>query len=96
MASERVLRRIDRLIDEIEAAADQRDWRLVLRLSEDVLAVDPANADAAVYGTPTSFANDRYRVKRFLGEGGKKKVYLAQDTKNSPKRLKVGMESAQT
>jgi len=28
---------------------------------------------------PTSFANGRYEVKRFLGEGGKK-VYLAQDT----------------
>ncbi len=29
---------------------------------------------------PTSFANGRYEVKRFLGEGGKKRVYLAQDT----------------
>ncbi len=29
---------------------------------------------------PTGFANARYQVKRFLGEGGKKKVYLAQDT----------------
>jgi serine/threonine protein kinase len=29
---------------------------------------------------PTSFANDRYTVKKFLGEGGKKKVYLAHDT----------------
>jgi len=29
---------------------------------------------------PTSFANGRYQVKRFLGEGGKKKVYLAHDT----------------
>ncbi len=29
---------------------------------------------------PTSFANGRYRVKKFLGEGGKKKVYLAHDT----------------
>ena len=29
---------------------------------------------------PTSFANGRYQVKRLLGEGGKKKVYLAQDT----------------
>ena len=29
---------------------------------------------------PTSFANTRYQVKRFLGEGGKKKVYLAHDT----------------
>ena len=29
---------------------------------------------------PTSFANGRYEVTRFLGEGGKQKVYLAQDT----------------
>ncbi len=29
---------------------------------------------------PTSFANGRYQVKKFLGEGGKKKVYLATDT----------------
>jgi serine/threonine protein kinase len=31
-------------------------------------------------GQPASFASGRYEVKRFLGEGGKKKVYLAQDT----------------
>jgi tetratricopeptide (TPR) repeat protein len=29
---------------------------------------------------PTSFAGGRYRVKKFLGEGGKKKVYLVHDT----------------
>jgi len=29
---------------------------------------------------PTSFANGRYQVRKFLGEGGKKKVYLAHDT----------------
>jgi serine/threonine protein kinase len=29
---------------------------------------------------PTSFAFGRYQVKRFLGEGGKKKVYLAHDS----------------
>jgi serine/threonine protein kinase len=29
---------------------------------------------------PTSFASGRYAVKRFLGEGGKKRVYLAHDT----------------
>jgi hypothetical protein len=28
---------------------------------------------------PESFANGRYEVQRFLGEGGKKKVYLAHD-----------------
>src|SRR3990172_6577923 len=30
---------------------------------------------------PTSFAGGRYQVKRFLGEGGRKRVYLAHDTK---------------
>jgi tetratricopeptide (TPR) repeat protein len=29
---------------------------------------------------PTSFANGRYQVKKLLGEGGRKKVYLAHDT----------------
>jgi tetratricopeptide (TPR) repeat protein len=29
---------------------------------------------------PASFVNGRYQVKEFLGEGGKKKVYLAHDT----------------
>ena len=29
---------------------------------------------------PTAFANGRYQVTKFLGEGGKKKVYLAHDT----------------
>ena len=28
---------------------------------------------------PSSFADGRYQVQRFLGEGGKKKVYLAHD-----------------
>ncbi|MBI2914014.1 MAG: protein kinase, partial [Chloroflexi bacterium] len=30
---------------------------------------------------PTSFAGGRYQVQRFLGEGGRKRVYLAHDTK---------------
>ena len=35
----------------------------------------PSNSTDA----PTSFSDGRYVVKRFLGEGGKKKVYLAHD-----------------
>ena len=40
----------------------------------------PVGKDPANNPTPTSFANDRYNVSRFLGEGGKKRVYLAHDT----------------
>ena len=40
----------------------------------------PGPTAAKAPDQPGSFANDRYQVKRFLGEGGKKKVYLAQDT----------------
>src|SRR5581483_8027069 len=38
-------------------------------------AVEPAAA------TPNAFCDGRYEVKRFLGEGGKKRVFLAHDTK---------------
>ena len=39
----------------------------------------PASSTRTPTDQPSSFANGRYEVKRFLGEGGKKKVYLAQD-----------------
>ena len=109
MASDRFQRRIDRLLDQVEEAADQRDWEKVGQLAEDVLVLDPENSDAINFlaaaerslsssepaarqspapafatspaaSQPTSFANGRYQVKKVLGEGGKKKVYLAQDT----------------
>ncbi len=109
MASERVQRRIDRLLDQVEEAVDQLDWETVLSRTQAVLALDPGNADAINFLAsaeralgnatppaitdattfrqpantpvqPSSFANGRYLVQRFLGEGGKKKVYLAQDT----------------
>lgn len=35
---------------------------------------------AAARDEPTSFVNGRYTVERFLGEGGKKKVYLTHGT----------------
>ena len=131
MTSERAQRRIERLLDRIDAAEEADDWTSVQILSQNVLAVDPENAEAIAYleaaerwlavehrdpvgesgssrpsghnastlrplpsaeegrapalqrkdeGDPTSFANDRYQVSRFLGEGGKKRVYLAHDT----------------
>ncbi len=108
MASERVQRRIDILLDEADQAIAQSDWSVVRDRAQNVLALDPDNGDAATFlaaadralassgqppaststptskepsaDQPTSFANGRYQVKRFLGEGGKKKIYLAQDT----------------
>jgi len=44
-------------------------------------SVEPAVAPPVeAPSQPTSFASGRYQVKRFLGEGGKKIVYLAHDT----------------
>ena len=107
MASDRIQRRIERLLDQIEEAADQLNWPEVLDRAKALLAYEPENQDAltlidvanralgesqqspehlinqsgrSIPEQPTSFANGRYQVKRFLGEGGKKKVYLAHDT----------------
>ena len=46
---------------------------------QDAPGISPQHAEPAD-SAPTSFANGRYSVSRFLGEGGKKRVYLAQDT----------------
>jgi len=61
-----------------------------LELSDGPSAESSDNADVSVVttkhevsepaSTPTSFANDRYRVSKFLGEDGKKRVYRAHDT----------------
>ena len=114
MASDRVQRRIERLLDQIDAAEASGDWQQVYDLALDVLAIDEDNREALAYRQtaerrinilgesgggrlptsaaapsstiasepthPTSFAAGRYQVKRFLGEGGKKRVYLAHDT----------------
>ena len=57
------------------AAADRS-----INVSDTSSAPQPSTTLVPDPEQPRSFANDRYQVKRFLGEGGKKKVYLAQDT----------------
>ena len=128
MTTERIKRRIERLLDQVEGAADAEDWRTVQRLSLQVLDMDEDNVDAQTFSrmaerslgaapppaaptsppatltpepamatptpevptparptppaqsqTPTSFSDGRYEVKRFVGEDGKKMVYLAHD-----------------
>ncbi len=106
MASDRVQRQIDRLLDGAEEAIASQEWTMVGDRARSVLRLDPENSDAIAYlaaaerephdspsdhsqiptppsatsAQPSSFASGRYQVKRFLGEGGKKKVYLAHDT----------------
>jgi hypothetical protein len=51
-------------------------------LAERVAATSPKLAsepDAAQRRAPSSLASGRYRIGRFLGEGAKKRVYLAHD-----------------
>jgi class 3 adenylate cyclase/tetratricopeptide (TPR) repeat protein len=110
MPSERIQRQIDRLLDEAEKAAAEKDWAHVADCAREVLAVDAGNEDAVTFLSmaerqgnlpphetrkrepsfsdasrppplPSSFDAGRYRVKSFLGEGGRKRVYLANDTK---------------
>ena len=46
MASERVQRQIDSLLDQVEAAIGQLDWEQVLERSQAVLDLAPDNLDA--------------------------------------------------
>src|SRR5688572_17970306 len=99
MTSDRIQKRIERLLDEAEEAADGGDWPLSAARSREALALSEQNPDAAALlqaaeqmlaaeigpvtespskedaripaAMPESFANGRYQVKRFLGEGGK-------------------------
>ncbi len=49
MASERVQRQIDRLLDEAEEAFAKRDWLVVRDNARDVMGLDPANQDALTF-----------------------------------------------
>ena len=49
MATERVQRRIDSLLDEADAAISKYDWVALREASQAVLRLDPENADALAY-----------------------------------------------
>ena len=51
MTSERVRRQIDRMLDDVEEAAERRDWPLVLERSRMIFADDPENEDASAFAT---------------------------------------------
>ena len=49
MTTERINRRIERLLDQLGEAADIEDWETAPRLSRQVVAIDRENADAAAF-----------------------------------------------
>ncbi len=49
MATERIQRRIDRLLDQVEEAADQEDWEAVRRLAQQVFDLAPDDPDATTF-----------------------------------------------
>lgn len=49
--------------------------------TSDATASSSRPAEAPQPALPPSFASGRYTVRRFLGEGGRKRVYLAHDEK---------------
>ena len=44
--SERIQRRVDRLLDKAEEAADARDWTEVEQIAREAVTLDPENSDA--------------------------------------------------
>ena len=49
MASDRIQRRIERLLDQIEQEADQQNWQRVRDLAAEALEFAPDNADATTF-----------------------------------------------
>ncbi len=49
MASDRIQRQIDHLLDEAESAINERSWTLARDHAQSVLAIDPNNTDALTY-----------------------------------------------
>jgi len=49
MTTERIKRRIDRLLDQVEEAADSKNWQEVHDLSRETLAVHRENAGAVEF-----------------------------------------------
>jgi serine/threonine protein kinase len=49
MASDRLQRQIDRLLDEADQAITEEDWSTVSSRARSVLAIDPENADGLAY-----------------------------------------------
>ena len=58
MVSERLQRRIYRILEQLEDAADRLDWPTVRQGALDLLVFDPVNEDAKIFLTAAQRALD--------------------------------------
>ena len=58
MASERLQRQIERILDEAEEAISRFDWEALLRCAQAVLAMDPENKDGLAFQATAERALD--------------------------------------
>ncbi len=70
----------DPAIQDAQAFLAVAEHNLGAEPAVDLTPVPTTVTPSAEVENPTSFANDRYQVSKFLGEGGKKRVYQAHDT----------------
>ncbi len=75
VATERIQRRIESLLDEADAALVEGDWPTVLDRSEKVLALDPDNADARTFSAA---------AERSLGDSPAGSVAPSQASHTTP------------
>ena len=68
MASERIQRRIELLLDEADEAISRSDWAAVADRAQNVLALDPGNQDAAAFVAAAKRAMGTLDAASFMQE----------------------------
>jgi hypothetical protein len=56
MASERIRRQIERLLDEADQAVTKRDWPTVRECAHDILNLEPENREATIFLADREYA----------------------------------------
>lgn len=79
MASERLQRQIERLLDEADQAIASEDWPTVLSRARSVLAIDPENVDGSAYRSTAERA-----LGRSDGSEGARAQEIAEDSAPAP------------